>query len=141
MTQKEREEFLAGIHVGVLSVSAGEGQAPITVPVWYSYRPGGTVDVITNSRSRKAGAIVAQGRFSLCAQQEQAPCKYVSVEGAAVIEKADTAEKIEITSRYMGSEDGRAFVTANPELDDIVIRMTPDRWRTADFGKAGAIPP
>lgn len=137
MTQTEREEFLAEVHVGVLSVSAGEGQAPITTPVWYSYRPGGTVNLTTESHSRKAVAIAAQGRFSLCAQQEQPPCKYVTVEGAAVIEKSDLAERIEIASRYLGSEEGRAFVTANPEIDDIVIRMTPDRWRTADFSKLG----
>jgi nitroimidazol reductase NimA-like FMN-containing flavoprotein (pyridoxamine 5'-phosphate oxidase superfamily) len=42
MSQAEREEFLAGVHVGVLSVGAGEGRAPITTPVWYSYQPGGT---------------------------------------------------------------------------------------------------
>jgi nitroimidazol reductase NimA-like FMN-containing flavoprotein (pyridoxamine 5'-phosphate oxidase superfamily) len=135
MSQAEREEFLAGVHVGVLSVSAGEGQAPITTPVWYSYQPGGTVNVPTNSRSRKAVAIAAQGRFALCAQQEQAPCKYVTVEGPAVIETADPAERIEISSRYLSSDEARAFVTSNPEMDDIVIRMTPDRWRTADFSK------
>ena len=137
MTQTEREEFLAEVHVGVLSVSAGEGQAPITTPVWYSYWPGGTVNLTTESHSRKALAIAAQGRFSLCAQQEQPPCKYVTVEGPAVIEKSGLAERIEIASRYLGSEEGRAFVTANPEIDDIVIRMTPDRWRTADFSKLG----
>jgi hypothetical protein len=90
MTQSEREEFLAGAHVGVLSVCAGEGQAP---------------------------------------------SKYVTVEGPAVIEKSDQAERIEIASRYHGDEEGRAFIADNPEIDDIVIRLTPDRWRTADFAK------
>jgi hypothetical protein len=139
MTQKEREAFLAGVHVGVLSVGAGEGHAPITTPVWYSYQPGGTVNLTTESKSRKAVAIAGQGRFSLCVQQEEAPCKYVTVEGAAVTEKSDLAERIEIASRYLGGEEGRAFVAANPEIDDIVIRMTPDRWRTADFGKLGSL--
>ena len=80
---------------------------------------------------------MAQGRFSLCAQQEEPPCKYVTVEGPALIEKSDVAERIEIASRYLGSEEGLAFVSNNPEMDDIVIRMTPDRWRSADFGKIG----
>ena len=46
MTKAEREAFLAGVHVGVLGV-AQDGSSPLTVPVWYSYEPGGTVNVIT----------------------------------------------------------------------------------------------
>jgi len=137
MTKAEREEYLAGLHVGVLSVSVGEGQAPITTPVWYSYQPGGTVNILTGSQSLKAVAIAAQGRFSLCAQMEEPPWKYVTVEGTAVTEPVGLDERIEIASRYLGSEAGRAFVADNPGLDDVVIRMTPDRWRTADFGKGG----
>jgi hypothetical protein len=135
MTKAEREEFLAGLHIGVLSVGMGEGQAPIMTPVWYSYRPGGTVNLVTESGSRKAAAIIAQGRFSFCVQQEETPCKYVTVEGPALIEKSELADRLEITTRYLGDEEGRAFVTNNPDIDDIVIRMTPDRWRTADFAK------
>jgi hypothetical protein len=36
---------------------------------------------------------------------------------------------------YLGDEEGRAFIADNPEIDDIMIRLTPDRWRTADFAK------
>jgi nitroimidazol reductase NimA-like FMN-containing flavoprotein (pyridoxamine 5'-phosphate oxidase superfamily) len=36
MTPAEREAFLAGLHVGVISlVDAGRG--PLTVPIWYAY--------------------------------------------------------------------------------------------------------
>jgi len=34
MSVAEREEFLAGVHVGVLSVAEGEGRAPLAAPVW-----------------------------------------------------------------------------------------------------------
>jgi nitroimidazol reductase NimA-like FMN-containing flavoprotein (pyridoxamine 5'-phosphate oxidase superfamily) len=84
MTRAEREQFLAGVHVGVLSVASVDGGGPLAVPVWYSYQPGGTVDVITGDSTRKAAAIRAAGRFSLCAQDEQPPYKYVTVEGPAV---------------------------------------------------------
>lgn len=45
MSAGEREQFLAGLHVGVLSVAvngAGEAagsRAPLAVPVWYDYQP------------------------------------------------------------------------------------------------------
>ena len=47
MTREEREQFLAGAHVGVLSVASESGGGPLAVPVWYSYQPGGPVSVIT----------------------------------------------------------------------------------------------
>jgi hypothetical protein len=43
MTREEREQFLAGVHVGVLSVVSEGGGGPLAVPVWYSYQPGGPV--------------------------------------------------------------------------------------------------
>jgi nitroimidazol reductase NimA-like FMN-containing flavoprotein (pyridoxamine 5'-phosphate oxidase superfamily) len=47
MSRAEREEFLAGLHVGVLGVASDDGGGPLTVPVWYTYQPGGTVNVST----------------------------------------------------------------------------------------------
>ena len=88
MSRAEREEFLAGVHVGVLSVASADGGGPLTVPIWYTYQPGGTVNVSTGRSTRKARAIMAAGRFSLCVQDERPPYKYVAVEGPAVIEDA-----------------------------------------------------
>ena len=89
MTKEEREAFLADVHVGVISV-AEDGHGPLTVPVWYSYEPGGEVRIITARASRKGKLLERAGRFSLCAQTETPPYKYVSVEGPIVaIEAAD----------------------------------------------------
>ena len=38
MSRDERERFLAGVHVGVLSVASPDGGGPLAVPVWYAYR-------------------------------------------------------------------------------------------------------
>ena len=51
LTGAEREAFLAGVHVAVLSVS-DPGRGPLTVPVWYSYDPVGLVTVLTGRSSR-----------------------------------------------------------------------------------------
>ncbi len=136
MSRSEREEFLTALHVGVLSVTAGNERGPLTVPVWYSYQPGGVVNVITGPGSRKAQAIQAAGRFSLCAQDEQPPYRYVTVEGPAVIEEVTEAERAAVARRYLGAEQGDAWIAANPGGGEIVIRMTPEHWGTADFGRA-----
>ncbi len=136
MSRAEREAFLAEVHVGVLAVVGGPGRGPLVTPVWYSYQPGGDVSVSTGGATNKARAIAAAGRFSLCAQDEAPPYKYVTVEGAAVIEPAQLADRIAIARRYLGTEGGDAFIAANPGGDDVMIQMTPEHWQSADFGKA-----
>ena len=135
MGPAEREEFLAGVHVGVLSVASGDDRGPLTIPVWYTYQPGGTVNVSTGRSTRKARAIAAAGRFSLCAQDERPPYRYVTVEGPAVIEESNAPERLELARRYLGTEGGDAFIAANPgSADDVLIRMTPERWISVDYG-------
>ena len=136
MSRAEREEFLAGVHVGVLSVASGEDRGPLTIPVWYTYQPGGTVNVSTGRSARKARAIAAAGRFSLCAQDERPPYKYVTVEGPVTVEDATDAERLELARRYLGTEGGDAYLAAIPTDGQVMIRMTPERWSSVDYGRS-----
>ena len=138
MTAAEREGFLAEAHVGVLSVT-DPGHAPLTVPVWYSYEPGGLVSVVTGRSSRKATRLDAEQRFSLCAQTETAPYRYVSVEGPVVqVEPTvDPEERRAMAYRYLGPELGDLYLAATEAdaPDNLVVRMRPERWLTVDYGK------
>jgi hypothetical protein len=137
MSRAEAAKFLAGLHVGVLSVADGDSSGPLTIPVWYSYEPGGVVSISTGRDTRKAKAVGAAGRLSLCAQDERPPYKYVTVEGPAVIEEIGLPERRALARRYLGTEGGDEFIAANPgaEGSDIAIRLTPEHWLTADFSK------
>jgi PPOX class probable F420-dependent enzyme len=137
MSVAEREQFLAGLHVGVLSVARGEDRGPLTVPVWYGYQAGGQVSVITGRGSRKGQAVRAAGRMSLCAQDERPPYKYVSVEGPVVIEELDPAERLALARRYLGPEGGDQYVASNldPEGEMVILRMQPEHWVSLDYGK------
>jgi nitroimidazol reductase NimA-like FMN-containing flavoprotein (pyridoxamine 5'-phosphate oxidase superfamily) len=143
MTAQEREQFLAGLHVGVLSVAVqgggevGGGRAPLAVPVWYDYRAGGRVSVITGRRSRKGLAIIAAGRMSLCVQDEKPPYRYVSVEGPVEMEELDPAERLAMARRYLGDEGGARYVASNPDSDreSVMFRMTPEHWLSVDYRK------
>src|SRR5712691_1635777 len=66
MTIQERESFLAEARVGVVGVAAGSGRGPVLVPVWYHYRPGRELTVLTERGSRKAALVRAAGQISLC---------------------------------------------------------------------------
>ena len=87
MSAAERELFLAGVHVGVLSAAVGTAGRTLAVPVWYSYQPGGLLTVLTGRRSRKAAVIRAAGRSGVCVQDDSPPYRYVSVEGPVVAEE------------------------------------------------------
>ena len=133
MSVAEREDFLAGLHVAVLSVD-DPGSGPLAVPVWYSYVPGGTVNVITGGQSVKARLLRAAGRFSLCVQNESMPYRYVSVEGpiTAMDETVSADERRALAQRYLGAEGGDLYVASTSEqaAGSVAFRMSPERWRT-----------
>lgn len=140
MTVSEREEFLAGLHVGVLGVERSDGP-PLVVPVWYAYQPGGDVEVLTSASSVKGRLAAAAGRGSLCAQQETLPYRYVTVEGPIVIDELTGDEAraaVEpMAIRYLGPEMGAAYAAGGTAADEIRIRLRPERWLTVDYGKQG----
>lgn len=138
MSEQERQEFLAGVHVGIVSISEA-GRGPVTVPVWYDYEPGGDVWFVTPADSRKAGLLDEGARISLCAQSEELPPKYVSVEGPVTVDPASVPEHLEpIAQRYLGAELGAAYIEGSrneDSPDEVVVRIQPERWYSADFAK------
>jgi len=137
MTKQERETFLADVHVGVISIPEA-GRGPLTVPVWYSYDPGGELRLVTGRTSRKGQLLARAGRFSLCAQRETAPYQYVSVEGPIVaIEDAKERDLRSLARRYLGAEMGDRYVerTQAEHGDNVLVRMRPERWLSVDFAK------
>jgi nitroimidazol reductase NimA-like FMN-containing flavoprotein (pyridoxamine 5'-phosphate oxidase superfamily) len=140
MTRREREAFLADVHVGVISI-AEAGRGPLTAPIWYGYEPGGELWVVTGRESRKGRLLAEAGRLSLCAQTETPPYKYASVEGPVVaIEPADRERHVRpLARRYLGVELGDRYVEATSggagEGGEILVRMRPERWLTVDYAK------
>lgn len=136
MTKQEREEFLADLHVGIISIS-DDDRGPLTLPIWYAYEPGGDLRIITDESSRKARLLARSGRFSLCAQTEEPPYKYVSVEGPVVATRpADFEGDLRpMAQRYLGTDMGNAYAEASTVKGQIVVSMRPERWRTTDYSK------
>ena len=138
MTKQERESFLADLHVGIISITE-EGRGPLTVPIWYSYAPGGEVRVVTGRTTRKAQLLGRARRFSLCAQTETWPYKYVSVEGPIVaIEPANLErDRRPLAHRYFGVRAGDQYIerTRAGTDENMLVRMRPERWLTVDYGK------
>jgi uncharacterized protein len=139
MTKQERETFLADLHVAIISIPE-EGRGPLTVPIWYSYEPGGELRIVTAKTSRKAQLLRHAGRFSVCVQTEILPYKYVSVEGPVVaIEAADVErDRRPLARRYLGAQKGDRYIeeTRGEYAGSVLVRMLPQRWLTVDYAKA-----
>ena len=134
MSKEEREAFLADLHVGIVSI-AREGRGPLTVPIWYDYEPGGDVWMLTSPSSLKGKALEGVTRISLCAQTEDPPYKYVSVEGDYAISEATPEHLLSMAVRYLGEEMGQAYAANSQGDDSVIVSLKTDKWLTVDYSK------
>ena len=135
MSRREREAFLADVHVGVISLPQS-GRGPLTAPIWYDYDPDVGLWVLIGPTSRKGKLAKVGMRVSLVAQSEALPYKYVSVEGPiAAIEPSAAHELQAMAIRYLGDEQGKAYAAASSS-DNVTVRIDIERWLTVDYGKA-----
>jgi nitroimidazol reductase NimA-like FMN-containing flavoprotein (pyridoxamine 5'-phosphate oxidase superfamily) len=137
LAPEERTRFLAEPHIGALSVADRDGRAPLTVPIWYQYEPGGDLWVLTGTASRKAELIRAAGRVSLMADVTEPTVRYVSVEGPVVAEEPATKEQLtEMSARYLPAARVAEYVewSWKEHGEQVVFRIRPQRWLSADMG-------
>lgn len=133
----EREQFLAEPHVGALSVVERPDRAPLTVPLWYQYIPGGELWIRTLPGSRKMRAIEATGRFTLMVQRTEPTVRYVSVEGPVTRTEPDTPERAhEMAARYLPDDKVAGYLEfERTQLGEhIAVFLRPEHWLSLDMG-------
>ena len=134
MTPQDATDFLAGVHVGVLAIHH-PGHGPLALPIWYQYEDGDVI-IGMSGTSLKAKLLRAAGRASMTVQTETPPYKYVVVEGPVVV-AAEQRDDLSMATRYLGPAMGKRYADTNPSTEaSVVARLTPEKWRTADFSKA-----
>jgi hypothetical protein len=139
LSVEEREQFLAEPRIGALSVVERPDRAPLTVPIWYQYSPGGELWVLTEPGSRKARAIDAAGRFNLMVQRTEPMIRYVSVEGPMIRTAAASRERSrEMAARYIPPSKVAEYLEyERTQLGEhIAFYMRPEHWLSADLGAA-----
>ncbi|MFI8815926.1 MULTISPECIES: pyridoxamine 5'-phosphate oxidase family protein [unclassified Streptomyces] len=139
LTREEREQFLAEPHIAALAVAAGDGdRAPLSVPIWYQYTPGGDLTILTGRTSRKARLIGAAGRFTILVDRVEPTIRYVSVEGPVVETRPATRGDLEeVSARYLAADKVADYVDFASENhgEQVVIRMRPQHWVSSDLGQ------
>ncbi|MFW0787787.1 pyridoxamine 5'-phosphate oxidase family protein [Gordonia sp. CPCC 206044] len=137
LNRTEREEFLAQPHVAALSVEAGPGRAPLVVPIWYQYQPGGRPWLLTGTQSRKLDLIRAAGRFTLMVDTLEPTIRYVSVSGDAVEYTDGTRDDLtEMASRYLPADKVAGYVefASADHGPQTKVVLEPHQWVSLDLG-------
>ena len=135
ISKDEKQDFLAGLHVGVLSLN-NNPKGPLTIPIWYDYEPGGELWFITDPNSLKGKLLKVGVRLSLMSQSEEPPYKYVSIEGPVVsIDESSDDDLLAMAVRYLGEDGGKRYAENSNTSGDIIVRVKPERWLSVDYGK------
>ncbi|CPW94137.1 Putative pyridoxamine 5'-phosphate oxidase-related protein [Mycobacteroides abscessus] len=136
LSLEERQAFLAEPHVAAISVSAGVGRGPLTVPIWYYYTAGGELWIPTGKGSRKHQLIEAAGRLTLMVDRERPTVRYVSVEGPVTkIEALAHDQHRQVAARYIPEELLEGYLKyAESYGEQIAVYVSPEHWLSADLG-------
>lgn len=144
MTIEERQSFLSLPLIAVISIPHAE-RGPLTVPVWYRYEPGGDVCVWTSRKTRKAQLLSESQHISICIMDPKPPYKYISIEGTFSIEPVQFERDVRpMALHYYGPDRGERYLKtiggADGVKNDILVRIHPEHWLTADYSKLGPLP-
>jgi len=138
MHDSDRDAFLLERRVGVLAIGRA-GAGPLLAPIWYEYTPGVGFEICMGGSTAKAARLRAEGRASICVQDEARPYRYVTVEGPVTLHPIGTMEQVRariepMAARYLGERAGAAYAAAFGTVDEVVVRLTPERWQTEVLG-------
>lgn len=139
MTPDERTAFLTDApRVGVLSIEAA-GRGPVSSPLWFTVEPDAAITFSVGASSEKSRLLRASGRATLCVQSEEAPYRYVSIEGpVSEVGASSDASRLERAHRYLGVEFGDAYFASTRDEAELTYSLRPERWASVDYNKVFA---
>jgi PPOX class probable F420-dependent enzyme len=123
--------FLDEPLVAVLATLRKDGSVLLS-PVWHEWRDGG-FDVWTGADDVKTQHLRRDPRASLVVAESEVPLRGVEVRGAArIVEEGAVDRAIGIAGRYLGPQEGAAYVRSVGG-NDVIIRLEPGELRAWDF--------
>lgn len=124
--QVDVQEFLKEANVAVLATVDGQGR-PHAAPVWYLYEEGDLI-VSTGRGSQKHRNIERNPNVTLVADRRTLPYFAAMVSGRAEIgPPLSDAKRLELATRYLGEEMGRAYVDSTEAGNSVTIRLRPEK--------------
>jgi nitroimidazol reductase NimA-like FMN-containing flavoprotein (pyridoxamine 5'-phosphate oxidase superfamily) len=150
MTDDERDAFLLETRLGNISIGR-VGKGPLLAPIWYSYTPGGTVDMCMGASSAKVHRIRAEGRATLSVVDPgtTGQYRYVAVEGPVVLTPLGEGTRdaiLRMSTRYLGTNGGQRYtdnfmtnlvdddLMAGHGTSEVLASIQPSLWHSEVLG-------
>jgi PPOX class probable F420-dependent enzyme len=131
LTIEDLDGFLDEPLVAVLATVRQDGSVLLS-PVWHEWRDGG-FQVWTGANDVKTRHLRREPRASILVAESTYPLRGVEVRATAQIVEQDAIETaIRIAGRYLGPEQGEAYVR-KVGGNDVIIRVEPGDVRAWDF--------
>ncbi len=130
LDEQEARAFLAaGTRTGKLATVRADGR-PHVVPIWYVF-DGDDLVFTAWHESVKVLNMQRDARVALCADLEEPPYSYVTVEGTVTVVDDPEAGRYWATvigGRYMGAERAEEFGRRNGVPGEYVVRLKPSKF-------------
>lgn len=135
MTRDDRERFLQGRRVAVLTTIAHDG-SPVPAPIWYAYREG-VFYFRTADTAARLENIRREPRVSICVQEERPPYKAVIAYGTAEIREQFDWLAESMPRRYLGYFGAIAYSRVSQgDVErgrEVTIVVKPNRMTSFDY--------
>jgi PPOX class probable F420-dependent enzyme len=130
MSTEEWQRFvMTGTRTGRLATVLPDGRANV-VPIWFVLDDEGAFVFTTGSGSAKAKAMQRDPRVSLLVDDDTPPYAYVLVRSSVEL-STDRAALLKwatrIGGRYMGEDRADEFGRRNAALDELLVRLVPEK--------------
>ena len=129
MSREEAWGFLAaGVRTAKLATTRADG-APDVVPVWFVL-DGEQIVFTCPGSSLKARNLVRDPRAAVAVDDETFPHAFVTLRGTVEVAVRPRDLRIwttRIAARYVGAELAEEYGRRNEQIDDCLVRLTPER--------------
>ncbi len=117
--------------VAILATLRRDGTVLLS-PVWHEWRDNG-FNVWIEQQDVKARYLRRDPRMTILVAESDPPFRAIEVRGPARFVEMDVSETaLRIASRYIGPEEGAAYVEPVPGAD-VIVRIEPGDIRAWDF--------
>jgi PPOX class probable F420-dependent enzyme len=131
LTPEDLGGFLDEPLVAILATLRRDGTVLLS-PVWHEWRDGG-FNVWVTVEDVKVRHLRRDPRATIVVAESEPPLRGVEVRGTARLVRDDVSETARrIAARYIGEEQGAAYVASLPD-DHVIVRLEPGAFRAWDF--------
>jgi PPOX class probable F420-dependent enzyme len=129
LTPEELGDLLEQPLVAVLATRRADGGVLLS-PVWHQWRDGG-FDVVSRGVDVKVEHLRRDPRANIVVYEHAPPYRGIEVRADARLEAAPAETVRAIAIRYLGEDEGAAYLEGGE--DDTLIRLEPGQLRAWDF--------